>query len=139
MWRETLDRLGAGRELAEPVPAETLRLAEERLGQSLPADLKDLLLVTNGVTGRYATAVVWPVQRIVADNLSFRSDACLGDLYMSFDPLVFFGDDGGGDQYAFVRTPERDDVFVWEHETDSRNWYAPRLERYLARCLADGA
>lgn len=26
-------------------------------------------------------------------------------LYMPFDALLFFGDNGGGDQFAFVQTP----------------------------------
>jgi hypothetical protein len=26
----------------------------------------------------------------------------------------------------------RDDVFVWDHETDSRRWYAESFEQYLA-------
>jgi hypothetical protein len=25
----------------------------------------------------------------------------------------------------------RQDIFVWDHETDSRTWVAPRLEEYL--------
>nr|WP_329202312.1 MULTISPECIES: SMI1/KNR4 family protein [unclassified Streptomyces] len=59
-------------------------------------------------------------------------------LYMPFDALLFFGDNGGGDQFAFVQTPRRPDVFVWEHETDSRRWVAGDLRDYLGRSLAAG-
>lgn len=38
---------------------------------------------------------------------------------MPFDSLLFFGDNGGGDQFALVVAPERDDIFVWGHETDA--------------------
>ncbi|MGW0081206.1 hypothetical protein [Streptomyces sp. NPDC003393] len=31
-------------------------------------------------------------------------------LYTPFDSLLFFGDNGGGDQFAFVPTPERPDI-----------------------------
>lgn len=51
-----------------------------------------------------------------------------------FDPLLFFGDAGNGDQYGFVildGVVRQGDVFVWNHENDSRSWVAPSLERYL--------
>jgi hypothetical protein len=34
-----------------------------------------------------------------------------------------------------VLTPERPDIFVWDHETDSRLWAAGELEDYLQRSL----
>ncbi|MEV6109751.1 hypothetical protein AB0M28_34335 [Streptomyces sp. NPDC051940] len=56
---------------------------------------------------------------------------------MPFEPLMFFGDNGGGDQFAFVRTPERDEVFVWDHETDGRYLAEYSLEQYLERALRE--
>ncbi|HMJ10328.1 MAG TPA: SMI1/KNR4 family protein, partial [Polyangiaceae bacterium] len=56
------------------------------------------------------------------------------ELYMSFEPLLFFADAGNGDQFAFAITGgvvRRPDIFVWHHENDSRAWVAPSLERYL--------
>jgi hypothetical protein len=50
---------------------------------------------------------------------------------MPFDPLLFFADAGNGDQFAFVLRDRRKDVFVWDHETDSRKWVAPDLGSYL--------
>ncbi len=32
---------------------------------------------------------------------------------MPFEPLMFFGDNGGGDQFAFVSDPRARSVFVW--------------------------
>ncbi|MFF0425496.1 SMI1/KNR4 family protein [Streptomyces sp. NPDC021012] len=112
--------------------------AEHRLGRELPAELRQLLLESNGIIGRIAVDTVWPVERIVEQNLLFRSDSSFAQLYMPFDALLFFGDNGGGDQFAFVRTPQRPDVFVWEHETDSRRWVARDLRDYLGRSLAEG-
>ena len=74
---------------------------------------------------------MWSLERIVADNAFFRGNADFGELYMPFDPLLFFADAGNGDQFAFVWTPRRDEVFAWDHETDSRRWVAPSLETYL--------
>ncbi|MGW1513594.1 SMI1/KNR4 family protein [Streptomyces sp. NPDC002394] len=112
--------------------------AEHRLGRELPAELRQLLLESNGIIGRIAVDTIWPVEQIAEQNLLFRSDSSFAQLYMPFDALLFFGDNGGGDQFAFVRTPQRPDVFVWEHETDSRRWVARDLRDYLGRSLAEG-
>ncbi|WTB91425.1 SMI1/KNR4 family protein [Streptomyces cellulosae] len=90
-----------------------------------------------GVVDAYGTDVVWPLERIVEENLSFWSGEAFAGLYMPFDPLLFFGDNGGGDQFALVVRPERDDVFVWEHETDSRVWVAGTIDEYLRRAVAE--
>ncbi|MDD9943430.1 MAG: SMI1/KNR4 family protein [Myxococcales bacterium] len=53
---------------------------------------------------------------------------------MPFDHLVFFADAGNGDQFALavrggqIRSP---DVFVWNHEDDSRSWAAPDVRTYV--------
>ncbi|MFB7909715.1 SMI1/KNR4 family protein [Kitasatospora sp. NPDC059146] len=112
--------------------------AERRLGFGLPGELGELLLESDGVIGRTWVDTVWPVERIVEQNLLFRSDRSFAELYMPFDALLFFGDNGGGDQFAFVRTPVRPDIFVWEHESDSRRWVARDLRDYLGRSLAQG-
>jgi len=39
---------------------------------------------------------------------------------------------GNGDQFAFLSPPvDRDDVFAWDHEDDSRQWFAADLRHYL--------
>lgn len=98
--------------------------------------LTALLLETDGIVGEYGTDVVWSLERIVEQNLLFWAPDTFPGLYMPFDPLLFFGDNGGGDQFAFVLTPERPDIFVWDHETDSRLWAARELKDYLHRSLA---
>jgi hypothetical protein len=84
------------------------------------------------VRGESGLGVVWPVERIASDNASFR--VSFRDVYMPFDALVFFADAGNGDQFAFpvTSTGARDDVFVRDHENDSRTWFAPSLRLYLA-------
>src|SRR5690348_12775719 len=47
------------------------------------------------------------------------------DLYMPFDPLFVFAWVGNGDLFFFPIQAggiHRDDVFLWDHETDSRVW-----------------
>ncbi|GEB57012.1 hypothetical protein GCM10017674_67440 [Streptomyces gardneri] len=43
-----------------------------------------------------------------------------------------------GDQFAFVQTPQRPDIFVWEHETASCRWVAGDLMDWLFRSLSEG-
>jgi hypothetical protein len=84
--------------------------------------------------GEYELALVWPVERIVEDNLHFRSNAQFAELYMPFDSLLFFA--GAGTEIsAHFRSSATllaaQDVFVWDHENDSRRWVARSLQSYL--------
>ena len=56
----------------------------------------------------------------------------------AFGSLVFFGQLGNGDLFGHPVLPKRvrDDVFVWDHEDDSRNWYAPDVSHALSRFFA---
>ncbi|MGA5081521.1 SMI1/KNR4 family protein [Streptomyces griseoincarnatus] len=123
-------------ELRVPLDGAALGAAERRLGRAVPAQLGALLRETDGVADAYGTDVVWPLAHIVEQNLLFWSGETFAGLYMPFDSLLFFGDNGGGDQFALVVAPERDDVFVWDHETDSRMWVAGGIDEYLRRALA---
>ncbi|WP_329211480.1 SMI1/KNR4 family protein [Streptomyces sp. NBC_00683] len=136
MWKEAAAEALPEVEFRAPVDATALAEAVRRLGRDLPAQLTALLMETDGIVGEYGTDVVWSLDRILEQNLLFRSPDTFPDLYMPFDPLLFFGDNGGGDQFAFVLTPERPDIFVWDHEDDSRLWAARELKDYLHRSLA---
>lgn len=137
MWRQVVQEVFPEAGFREPAQVSEIVEAEKRLGRALPAELKQLLLESNGVIGRTHVDTVWTVDQIVEQNLLFWSDESFAQLYMSFDALLFFGDNGGGDQFAFVQKPERPDVFVWEHESDSRRWVANNLRDYLGRSLRD--
>lgn len=138
MWRETVSQVFSEAKFSDPAQESDLAEAERRLGRALPPELRKLLLETDGVIGHTSVDTVWPIDQIIEQNLSFRSDASFALLYMPFDPLLFFGDNGGGDQFAFVQSPQRPDIFVWEHETDSRRWVAGHLKDYLERSLREG-
>ncbi|MFJ6481266.1 MULTISPECIES: SMI1/KNR4 family protein [unclassified Streptomyces] len=122
--------------LGSPASERELRDLEIRLGQPLPMPLRGLLLECDGILDEDGTDVVWSAARIGLSNTEFRTREDFGALYMPFGALMFFGDNGGGDQFAFVRTPQRSDVFVWDHENDSRTWVAANLEGYLHRALS---
>ncbi|MDX2702655.1 SMI1/KNR4 family protein [Streptomyces sp. PA03-6a] len=138
MWKETAAEVLPDVTFRPPVDRAALAEAEQRLGRALPAQLTALLLEADGMVGTYGKDVVWSLHRIVEQNLLFWSPDAFPGLYMPFDALLFFGDNGGGDQFAFVQTPKRPDIFVWDHEDDSRLWAARELDDYLRRALADG-
>jgi hypothetical protein len=127
-----------GAELKPAAAEDAVALVEERLRQSLPQSLRSLLGASDGISAEYGVEIVWSADRILVENISMRNNEQFRSLYMPFDPLLFFGDNGGGDQFAFVRTPARDDVFIWGHETDSRNWISPSLESFLRSYLGGG-
>jgi hypothetical protein len=99
----------------------------QRSNQPLAA----LLHQSNGVDGEYGLGLIWPIERITADNLAFRQNPEFAQIYMPFDALLFFADAGNGDQFALVPHTNRPDVFAWDHENDSRTWVAPGLAEYL--------
>lgn len=137
MWIELIKALTPEAEFQSPAADEAIRACEEALGNRLHPDLAALLRETNGVDGEYGLGLIWPVERIAADNVELRTTPRFAELYMPFDPLLFFADAGNGDQFAFVVQPSgRDDVFAWNHEDDSREWVAPRLEEYLTWWLS---
>ncbi|NXY96848.1 SMI1/KNR4 family protein [Streptomyces sp. BR123] len=135
MWREQILEATADAELGAPAGEGALAAVERALGQSLPPQLAALLRECNGVRGRYGLDVVWSAERIAKANADFRAARDFAELYMPFEPLMFFGDNGGGDQFAFVRTPQRNEVFVWDHETDSRYLVSYGLDQYIQRAL----
>lgn len=135
MWREMIVNFGSHADFHHPANEQTLDQIEQHLDQPLPTPLRQLLLETDGLDDEFGTEVVWSAQRILEDNEQFRTEASFRSLYMPFNDLIFFGDNGGGDQFAFVRNPQRNDVFVWDHETDSRNWVSASLEDYLQRSI----
>ncbi|TDT97279.1 SMI1/KNR4 family protein SUKH-1 [Streptomyces sp. 846.5] len=131
MWTDLVAALPVVAILHPPASEAALRDAAEALGHPLPEELVALLRESDGVEGEYGLGLIWPVERIVAVNRALRDDPALERLYMPFDPLLFFGDAGNGDQFALVPMTTRPDVFAWNHEDDSRTWVAPGLAKYL--------
>ena len=131
MWIELIRGLLPDAEFKPPAHEAAIVECEQSLGHSLGGDLRSLLRETNGVSGQYELGLVWAVERIGADNVMFRSSPELAAVYMPFEPLLFFADAGNGDQFAQVMRGGQQDVFVWDHETDSRTWVAPRITEYL--------
>ncbi|MFG3123259.1 SMI1/KNR4 family protein [Streptomyces sp. NPDC048201] len=135
MWPELIAALPETAEAAPPAAEEALADCATALGHPLPAGLTALLTAADGITDEYGTALLWSAEQIAAENVALRRGAEFAALYMPFDPLVFFGETGGGDLYAVLARIDRPDVFVWDHETDSRTWVAGSLADYLERSV----
>jgi len=133
-WKQHIQAICAQASFSAPAEEPALLAVETQLGMRLPESLRELLAESNGVRGEYDLDLIWPIERIIADNRLFRENESFSTLYMPFDGLLFFADAGSGDQFAFavaggqVRRP---DIFVWNHEDDSRTWLAKDLRDYL--------
>ncbi|WP_225728358.1 MULTISPECIES: SMI1/KNR4 family protein [unclassified Nocardia] len=141
MWKELIAELYDDAEFAAPASDGDIDEIEGRLGQPVPVELRDLLRHTDGVRVEWGSGLVWPVQEIIEQNTAFRGDREFAELYGTFDQLVFFGDNGGGDQFAYAggSPGQVAGVYVWDHETDERTWVASSLTDYLQRrAAADG-
>lgn len=80
-------------------------------------------------------SLIWSTTQMVKDNLFFRNFEDYKDIYMPFDHLFFFSDAGNGDLFAYAilknGTIEKTDIYVWNHEDDSRTWVASSLEQFI--------
>ena len=114
----------------DPATEDTLRDVEASLGHPLPHELRELLTETNGIEGEYGLGLLWTAERIASDNQFFRTATDFAVLYMPFGGLVFFADAGNGDQF-FISLSGNNEVYVGNHENDSRTWVASTVLGYL--------
>lgn len=134
-WTNVVTAVTVDAEFSKPASEDALYSVEQELHLSLPSELRSLLLEFDGVRADFGAGVVWPISEIYSRNIEFRKSEAFRELYMPFDNLLFFGDDGSGDQFAFaIQTDGKihtSDIFRWEHETDARSWFASHLQQYF--------
>ncbi len=135
-WLRGLDSDEGMIALAEPVPADALGDAEERLGLILPADLRSLLCETAGLGDAEGAEPVWPAERIAAENVLLRSVGSTPALPDGADEdLLFFGDAGDGNLFAYEIDEEGDitesDIFLWKAQIGEATWVASDLQSML--------
>ncbi|HZC07107.1 MAG TPA: SMI1/KNR4 family protein [Ktedonobacterales bacterium] len=134
MYRELIARLDAEATFHPPATLEELRGAESRLGVTLPAELRDALLETNGAEVAYGVGLVWSSEEIARRNLDMRREWRGGEWRaMPVDHLLFFGELGNGDLVCIPVTLEGagNCIFLWDHEDDSRTSVATSLADWL--------
>lgn len=136
-WKPLIKKAASDAEFNEPASEQQLAAVEQALGVQLPQDLRELLLDSDGVRANYGAEVIWSSLEIQRQNKTYRSEMDFKELYMPFDHLLFFGEDGGGDLFAYAiqadgRIHNRD-IFRWNHESDERLWSANCLEIFFDR------
>ncbi|WP_425411977.1 SMI1/KNR4 family protein [Lysinibacillus contaminans] len=140
-WKSYVDSFTLDVHYTEPTTTEQLDEAEKKLNVKLPTKLSNLLKQTNGIYDQFNCPYVWSTNKIIEDNLFFRNFEDYKNLYMPFDHLLFFSDSGCGDLFGFSilnGQVQTDAIFVWNHETDSRNWIASSLEAFLKGWITGG-
>jgi hypothetical protein len=138
-WKALVLSVASDAKFREPSIETSLTAAENALGVHLPEQLRELLKETDGITADYGSGVIWSIETILQQNRIFRTKQDFRELYMPFDHLLFFGDAGGGDQFAFAIDADgqlrKNDIYRWEHETDARSWFAGHLKQFFKNRL----
>ena len=132
MWIEfvsTLPVSGLAPRFRPPATEEAIAACEAEMGLPMPAELKELLRETDGVTDEYDTQWFWPTRRIVELNRGVREN--LAGIYEPFDGYFFFADAGNGDFFGCRPHEHPTDVWVWNHENDDRIRIASGLADFL--------
>lgn len=133
-WKELVKTHSVDAKLRRPASETQLVAAEKALGIRLPDLLREFLLESNGVNGEFGEGIIWSASEIKKRNQEFRAPV-FHEIYMPFDHLLLFGEDAGGDQFAFAIHADgqihKDDIYRWEHETDARAWFAGHLEQFI--------
>ncbi len=133
MWKITIRSISQNLSFKNPATKNELAEVHKNLQVELPNDLYQLLQETNGVQGEYGD-FIWSASKIKTENMNMRNIVDFKDLYMPFDCLLFFADGGNGDLFGYSilnGIVQRDDIYVWNHENDSRTWVAPSLETFM--------
>lgn len=134
MWKAFISNISTDFKFKFPATEGEITQIKEKLNVELPNDLLSLLNETNGVFDEYGCSFIWTVEQILEENLNVRNFEDFKDLYMPFDCLLFFADGGNGDLFGYAilnGVIQKDDIYVWNHENDSRTWVAPSLETFI--------
>ncbi|WP_002146948.1 SMI1/KNR4 family protein [Bacillus cereus] len=133
MWKNTIRSISLNLSLKNPAMKDELADIQKHLHVELPNDLYQLLQEINGIAGEYGE-FIWNASKIKTENMNMRNIVDFKDLYMPFDCLLFFADGGNGDLFGYSilnGMVQRDDIYVWNHENDSRTWIAPSLKTFM--------
>ncbi len=135
-WKKLIEKMDKKSVFTKKTTMEEISKAEFSLNLSFPKELKELLEETNGIVGEYGDEHILSLEEIQKKNLEFRSNEDFKELYMSFNELLIIGQSINGDLYAYVILNGKIrnyDIFKWDHESDSRLWYAKDLTQYLEK------
>lgn len=135
MWKEFVNSISKEHHFKDPASRFEITQIQKELNVELPEELAALFNETNGVFDNWNCPLIWSTHQIIKDNLFYRNFEGYRDIYMPFDNLFFFSDAGNGDLfcYAILKNGniEKNDIYVWGHENDSRTWVAASLKHFI--------
>lgn len=134
MWKNFIRSISEDYVFNEPATSRETEQIKEKFNVELPDELLSLLNETDGVNDNYGFRLVWSTSQIIEENSNLRNQEDFKDLYMPFDCLLFISDAGNGDLFAYSilnGSIQNDDIYVWNHENDSRTWVAPSLKKFI--------
>ncbi|WP_339251034.1 SMI1/KNR4 family protein [Sporosarcina sp. FSL W8-0480] len=134
MWLDYISTISNEYSFTPPATETEINEIKEALNVEVPVKLLELYSETNGVFDVFNCPLIWTTSQIVKENMFFRNSHVFKDLYMPFDHLLFISDNGCGDLFGYKivnGTIKAEDIYVWNHEDDSRTWVAPSLEVFI--------
>ncbi len=121
-----------------PITDEEIKEFEKKLEVEFPDELLSLYTTTNGIQELLGDQIIgnliWSSDEVIERNLEMRNTLDFSDLYMPFDCLLFLADVGNGDLFGIPELNHkfpRLDIFLWNHEDDSRTWVASNLYQFV--------
>lgn len=133
-WKSFIKNISNDYHTTHPATIKDIGLIKKKLNVDLPKELESLLSETDGVYDQFDCPLLWSINKIVEENLYFREWEDFKDIYMPFDHLLFFSDAGNGDLFGYAILNghiQREDIYVWNHEDDSRTWIASSLKEFI--------
>jgi len=134
MWKDYLISISKECQFKAPATEADISLIKRELDIYLPKKLADLCKETNGVFGKYGISFIWSTEQMVKENLFFWAIHKQIDSMRSLDTFLFFSDAGNGDLFGYSienGSIQNDDIYVWNHEDDSRRVIASSLEEFI--------
>lgn len=130
MWKLKILDLNKDSPFAKLNPPATetqIYKVSSTLKMEIPDELESLLKEVNSDGTTFLST-----EQIIRDNLFLRE---LED-FMPLDVFLFFAENGCGDYfgYSIRKNSEIDNnIFMWDHESDSRKWVAQGLDQFIKR------
>lgn len=134
MWKNYINTISKEYSFKSPASQAEITQITKELNIELPKKLLELLSETNGVFDSFNCPLIWSSSQIIKENLFFRNFSNYKDIYMPFNHLLFFSDNGCGDLFGYRilnSDIQTEDIYVWNHEDDSRTWVASSLELFI--------
>ncbi|PGY06819.1 SMI1/KNR4 family protein [Bacillus sp. AFS031507] len=130
MWKTLMKSVSEDSIFNEPAINNQIEEIEAKFNLNLPREFISFLKETNGAEVKGAGFS--SIKFIIELNSDFRRDKVFKETYMPLDCLLFIGGSGNGDYFGYSIVDgdiQSENIYYWNHETDSREWIAPSLEQ----------